>query len=134
MPITKQKLKLIWRRTTVTAVIIFIVLIPVFLSIGAEFIAAILLAAVCAVVFWYATILIAVYFLVPELSGYVDDPRVERVQDDIEVESSTRDTGDSELDKYVKDYARARDFWGKTGMLLIVGVFLALLYFIFGVP
>ncbi len=134
MSATKHKLKQIWRQSTLAAIVVFIVLIPTFLSIDAEFIPAIILSAVSAVVLWHAIIVIGVRLLVPELSEYVNDARVERVHDDIEVESSTRKTGDSELDKYVEDYARARDFWGKTGMLLLVGLFLALLYFVFGVP
>ncbi|MDH5479586.1 MAG: hypothetical protein OEX11_02345 [Nitrosomonas sp.] len=133
MSIDKRKLKLIWRIVTLTAIVVFVVLTAVFLSIGVESIAAILLAAVCAVVFWYAVILFAVNFFVPGLSEYIEDSRVERIQDEIEVESATKKTGDTEIDAYVTDYARVRDFWGKTGMIL-VGLFLALLYIIFGVP
>ena len=134
IPGDKQKLKLIWRLTTIIAIVTFLILIAVYLLIGAETIAAIILAAVSAVVFWYAMILIAVRLLVPGLSDYLHDAIVKRVQDEIEVESPTNKTGDLELDEYVDSYAKARDFWGKTGMMLLVGIFLALLYFIFGAP
>ena len=132
MSLDKTKLKSIWRYATISAFISFIFLAVVLLSIGAEIIAAIILAAVGAVVFWYVFILVAVRLKSPNLSKYVDDPKVERVGDDIEVESTTRKTGDPKLDEYVEDYAKARDFWGKTGMLILVFAILALLFFIFG--
>jgi hypothetical protein len=102
--------------------------------IGAEIIAAIILAIVSGVLIWYILILISVWIMIPELSAYVSDARVERVDDEIEVESTINESGDQELDSYIQDYARARDFWGKTVMMILVAIFLGLLYFIFGVP
>ncbi len=130
----KEKLKQIWRLARVIGIGVFFLLIPVFISVGAEWIAAFILSAVSAVVSWYAMILVLVRIMLPGLDEFVNNARVERVHDDIEVESSIRETGDTEFDDYVRDYARARDFWGKTGMLLLVGIFMGLLYFIFGVP
>ena len=130
----KHKLKRIWRSATAVSVLIFIVLVPVFLSVGAELIPAIILAAVSGLVLWHACILAAVRIWVPQLSEHVSPARVERVMDDVEVESTPFDTGDSELNEYVDDYAKARDFWGKTVMMVLVAGFLALLYWVFGVP
>jgi len=125
----KQKFKLIWRSAAIIAFVTFIIFIPVFILLDAEYIASIILAGVCSVLLWKAVIFIVVRFWATELLEYIDEPHVERVGDEVEVESAVRNTGDSELDRYVFDYARARDFWGKTGMMLLVGVFLVIFYF-----
>jgi hypothetical protein len=129
----KQRCKTIWRWSTVIGVLVFAALAPVMWWVGAELIPVFILSAVGGVVVYLALLFVLVPIRAPELNAYVEDAKVERVGDDVHVESQVTEPPDRELADYVRSYAFAKDHTIKTIVLLMaIGILIIAITIIHG--